>query len=107
MNKLSTILNNAADLYLCENGEGDVINSIHKYSCLAVNVAARKFFDDHVESDMFIENTIDPFLKGLGLPEENQDTDSGDFHEFIEGSERQSVRYCWLKFAAMIAEEGI
>jgi hypothetical protein len=112
MNKLSTILNNAADMYLDNGVDSDPYSSREVYSCLAAIEAAMKYFKQ-IDSTSYIwdasvyfENTIMPFFTDLGLilhPEDERD--EGEFFEFIKGPERQAARYCWLKFAAMIAEE--
>jgi hypothetical protein len=111
MNKLSTILNNAADMYL-DNGVDSDIYFSEVYSCLAIDEAAMKYFKEidptsYIwEASAYYENTIVSFLTDLGLsPHPEDDQDEGQFNEFVKGPERQAARYCWLKFAAMIAEE--
>jgi len=107
MNKLSTILNNAAEFHLSQT-VSDIPNENSEYTCIAVSIAVRKAFSDYYDREDYLENVIEPFMESLGLvkhPEDHQD--DGEFHEFEKGPERQAVRYAWLKFAAMIAEEGL
>lgn len=112
MNKLSTILNNAAEYNLASIYLPDSSLEESEYSCLAVGRAAEDYFKSinswaYIwEASVYFENTIMPFLKSLGLILHYDDErDEGEFNEFPKGPDRQSARYCWLKFAAMIAEE--
>lgn len=107
MNTLSTILNNAAEFHLSQT-VSDIPNENSEYTCIATAIAVRKAFSDYYEREDYLENVIEPFMKSLGLVKHPEDDrDDGEFHEFEKGAVRQSVRYAWLKFAAMIAEEGV
>lgn len=112
MNKLSTILNNAADNYLIDGLFTQQPAHSSEYSCISVSEATANYFKelDSIsyawEAGEYDINVVMPFLTSLGLilhPEDERD--DGEFHEFPKGPERQAVRYAWLKFAAMIAEE--
>ena len=88
--KISEILHEAADVYLWDGIEDDHDKQL--YSCDAINTAT-----ENTQTLLKIKSG----LKEMGL---NTETFS-EFKEFPYGEQRQSARYTWLKFAAMIAEE--
>lgn len=96
--KISEVLHKAADEHLASNY--DNFNSSWKterFSCCAVGAAAG--FDSEVESRI---------LKGLeemGCPTSSTTAFSHLGYDDILDSETQGVRYMWLKFAALMAEE--
>jgi fructose-1,6-bisphosphatase len=109
MNKISTILRNAANNYLW-NGENysqfagktalteaEAANSVNKcrLSCDTFN----PYHNKSVNCAEMLK--CKNFLEELGLNAESYNA----FNEFKVGEERQSVRYAWLMFAADIAEE--
>lgn len=87
--KISQIIHKAADEHLWD---GKKQNNLCQFSCGAIRCAA---------NDLQIFFFISSWLRELGL-----DTSSSyEFLEFKYGPERQAVRYAWLKFCAMLAEE--
>lgn len=92
--KISEILHMAADEYLWD-GHGSFFDQpLSRYSCDAIRRVS-------IEVPLDIEDSIFEGLQNMGL-----DTESCDqFDEFKNAIDRQAVRYAWLKFAAMIAEE--
>jgi len=76
------------------------------YSCHAIvdalfNLAHEKSVI--YEDEDFIGFLIESTLEELGLNINCTD----QFNEFPEGEVRQSVRYAWLKFCALLVEEGV
>jgi hypothetical protein len=88
MTTIAEVLHRAADKCL-PKGERD---DYSQCSCVAAEAAAGAL------TPMALR--VSAGLEEMGVP-----TDPGCFDEFEPGIERQSVRYAWLKFAAMIAEE--
>lgn len=101
--KISDILNRAADEYLAPNlylAYSPEYNYDGTFSCDAVYDAIQEL---PISDDLPLIGFIFDFLESLGL--QKASTNYCAFEEFEEGEERQQVRYAWLKFAAMIAEE--
>lgn len=99
MAKFSEILHVAADKYLSEKQTFIPkvgINSSY-FTCDCVRNAAMDEFEYNAEK---AHKLIGRLEKDLGL-----DSGFNSFDKFRRGSQRQSVRYAWLKFAAMYYEE--
>ena len=95
--KISEIFHYAADNCLWNGiGEWDFNGMI--FSCDAIDCATR-FMMPYKASN--IENTIKEGLWNLGLSTSSVDA----FNNIPFGEQRQSARYAWLKFCAMMAEE--
>lgn len=93
MSKIADTLREAADEHLCD-GSGDHRTAAgypgQTFSCGAVWQCLDKW-DSDLPAIVHLHDL------GVGV--------SGQFDEFEEGPERQSVRYAWLMFAADMAEE--
>lgn len=88
--KLSTRLRKAANEKLWD-GYGSCIGR-EIYSCIAVDEVRGPGAHDVVAATFLADMGV--HINGLN-----------EFKEFRLGPERQSVRYAWLMFAAMYAEE--
>lgn len=105
--KISDILHQAADFHLAADyREYDSNPYKTRFSCSAMEEAVTWFYNESDASREVIE-LIEKGLQNMGL-----DTDStrafeqfGYTEEFGMSQELQQVRYAWLKFAALIAEE--
>lgn len=105
---IAEILHYAADKKLASKEEEywTVAGDKERYSCCAVEEAVMSLWnDDTIASEKERDDLINRTLKGLkamGCPTGsiNAFGDEGKFN-----TESQQVRYGWLKFAAIIAEE--
>jgi hypothetical protein len=98
--KISEILHSAADEWLKQCRIWP--DSRSTYSCIAIALAITpRDYYPYRKIDTDIEHRIMKGLRNMGLSTDSLD----EFTEFAEGEERQAVRYAWLKFAALIAEE--
>ena len=91
---IAEILHHAADYYLWDGGNKRCNTAA--YSCVAI---LELLGDSHIgfkTSDCLFDGIAD-----LGLEIHSMVA----FEEFEFGEERQAVRYAWLKFCAMLAEE--
>jgi len=93
--KISEILHLAADKYLWSGYSKDRRDTAI-YSCFAIDEAI-----DDLGLSTYGTNKLFRGLKEMGLDIGS----SRAFNEFHGDPQRQSARYNWLKFAAMIAEE--
>ena len=95
--KISEILHEAADIYLCDGIDGSDEDKINvEYSCDAVQNAVIAN-----GGDFYKVRQIKNGLEEMGV---NLNSFS-EFKEFEIYEQRQAACYSWLKFAAMIAEE--
>jgi hypothetical protein len=97
--KISEILHLAADKYLWDGSSGFFHPNgrywTEEYTCNAVGAAIQDLNAWYMESATF-----------GGLVNMGVNTGSSfEFKEYKDDPQRQSARYNWLKFAAMIAEE--
>lgn len=103
--KISTILHRAADEMLAADFE-DYCRGKTRFSCVAIEEVLIDLFDDF-ESERFEhwKNKINHGLREMGC-----DVDSGIlFKDYGDGGhinpDVQGMRYFWLKWAALMAEE--
>src|SRR5574337_1979809 len=94
---IAEVLHEAADVYLPANWEGDSLWG--HFSCNAIQRALEVMVPD-IDENSDLYDRIRTGLSRLGL-KTHSDKEFGEFNRF----ERQEVRYAWLKFAAMLAEE--
>lgn len=106
MMKISAVLHCAADMFLSDQpwGPSSFAADADKflYSCDAVYYTVDYLYSNAtlVEKNK-LQNRIDDGMEKLGL----DINEFNNFNEFLPRIERQSVRYAWLKFCALLAEE--
>jgi hypothetical protein len=90
MASIAEVLHRAADRHL--SGDDDYSKRKSELSCIAVRKA-----DGWGPDSLRAVRGLEKMGLGSWL--------TANFDEFPPGPERQAVRYAWLKFAALIAEE--
>ena len=104
--KISEVLHLAADKYLSVDGAGidDDGKWVERYSCVAVSRAVKSFYLPFFDEQDF-ENDICAGLEAMGCDtgSSNLFTKYGDHHS--GNPDVQGIRYFWLKWAALMAEE--
>lgn len=93
--QMSKLLADAADYHLADDDNGGYTCNLKQvYSCNAVMLQ----YEEDEEKD---KEVLD-FLRLLGMPNHAK-----VFPEFAAGEERQGARYLWLKFASLVAKDGL
>lgn len=104
--KISEVLHLAADKYLSVDGAGidDDGKWVERFSCVAVSRAVKSFYLPFFDEQDF-ENDICAGLEAMGCDTGSSYlfTKHGDHH--AGNPDVQGMRYFWLKWAALMAEE--
>lgn len=104
--KISEVLHLAADKYLSVDGAyvDDDGKWVERFSCIAVSRAVKSFYLPFLDEQDF-ENDIFAGLKAMGCDTgaANLFRKYGDHHK--GNPDVQGMRYFWLKWAALMAEE--
>lgn len=109
---IAQVLHRAADEFLHDSIIRHYKQQSHNvsrkcvFSCIAIDKSVQAFrleIGDCSDSRTWSYNTLEVIFQGL--QELGLDVMSGTQFNSVQIKDRQQVRYAWLKFAAMIAEE--
>ena len=106
MPKISEVLHLAADKYL--SVDGSYVNAdgrhVERYSCCAVNRAINSFYLPYLV-EVAIEKEVFEGLENMGCDTESSSL-FNKYGDYRKGDANiQGMRYFWLKWAALMAEE--
>jgi hypothetical protein len=112
---IAEVLHVAADKFLAKDNDearSPYMDGVkQKYSCHAIDQALRSLGHNYDGGPVFpfysrqpFCNSVRQFVRSMGLDVHSM-TVFGDDFEALPYEKRQQIRYAWLKFAAMYAEE--